>query len=122
MHEMGIALEVIDIARSSIPADVNSARIEKIYLKIGRLAAVVPRSLRFCFEIAAKDTVMAGAELVIEETPVVARCRDCRQEWTLDGPVFACEACQSGAVEIISGRELDIESIEIVQEDTPDAA
>ncbi len=55
--------------------------------------------------------------LAIEETPVVARCKDCDARWTIAEAVFTCQACGSGALEILSGRELDIVSIEIAQED-----
>ena len=117
MHEMGIALQIIEIATDSIPADAGDVRVEKINLKIGKLAAVVPDSLRFCFDVAVKDTPLDGAKLVIQELPVVARCRDCRTQWTVTEPVFTCSACQGGAIDILSGRELDIKSIEIEDED-----
>jgi hydrogenase nickel incorporation protein HypA/HybF len=119
MHEMGIALQIIDIATASIPPDMRSARVERVNLKIGKLSAVVPDSLRFCFGIASQDTPLAGAELAIEETPVVARCKDCDARWTIAEPVFTCQACNSGALEILSGRELDIVSIEIAEEGGP---
>jgi hydrogenase nickel incorporation protein HypA/HybF len=117
MHEMGIALQIIEIATASIPAELGSPRVEKVNLKIGKLAAVVSDSLRFCFDIATRDTPLAGAELAIEETPVVARCKECDVRWTIDEPVFTCRACGSGSLEILSGRELDIVSIEIAQEE-----
>ena len=117
MHEMGIALQIIEIATDSIPADAGDVRVEKINLKIGKLAAVVPDSLRFCFNVAIKDTPIEGAELVIQELPVMARCKDCATEWTINSPAFTCENCNSGSLEILSGRELDIESIEIAQKD-----
>ena len=117
MHEMGIALQIIEIATDSIPADAGDVRVEKINLKIGKLAAVVPDSLRFCFDVAIKDTPLDGAELVIQELPVMARCKDCDTHWTIDSPAFTCENCNSGSLEILSGRELDIESIEIAQKD-----
>ncbi len=115
MHEMGIALQIVEIATESIPADAGEVRVEKINLKIGKLAAVVPDSLRFCFDVAIKDTPLEGAKLSIQELPVMARCKDCDTQWTIDSPAFTCENCQSGALEILSGRELDIESIEISQ-------
>ena len=114
---MGIALQIIEIATESIPPDAGDVRIEKINLKIGKLAAVVPDSLRFCFDVAVKDTPLDGAKLVIQELPVVARCRDCDTQWTISSPAFTCENCNSGSLEILSGRELDIESIEIAQKD-----
>ena len=117
MHEMGIALQIIEIATASIPPDLEGVQVETVNLKIGKLAAVVPDSLRFCFDVAVQDTALEGAKLVIEELPVVAKCRDCGTQWTISGPAFKCENCDSGSLEILSGRELDIESIEIAQED-----
>ena len=117
MHEMGIALQIIEIATDSIPPDAGDVQVEKVNLKIGKLAAVVPDSLRFCFDVAIKDTPLDGAKLVIQELPVMARCRDCDTQWAIDSPAFTCENCDSGSLEILSGRELDIESIEIAQKD-----
>jgi hydrogenase nickel incorporation protein HypA/HybF len=117
MHEMGIAMQIIEIASASIPMDVPDVHVERVNLKIGKLAAVVPESLRFCFEIASRDTPLAGATLHIDEIPVVARCKACRTEWVINGPVFTCSACNSGQIDILSGRELNIESIEIAEED-----
>ena len=93
MHEMGIALQIVDIATASIPADAGPVKVAKINLKIGRLAAVVADSLRFCFDIAVKDTPLEGAELAIEELPVVAKCNDCQTQWTIESPAFKCENC-----------------------------
>ncbi len=114
---MGIAMQIIEIATESIPADAGNVRVEKINLKIGKLAAVVPDSLRFCFDIAVKDTLLEGAQLEIRELPVTARCRECDMQWTIESPAFVCDNCGSGSLEILSGRELDIESIEITPED-----
>ena len=113
MHEMGIAMQIIDIATASIPEDMQPARVEKINLKVGKLSAIVNDSLTFCFEIASKDTPLDGAELVIEEIPVIARCNACEKEWTIDSPAFSCPHCEGGDIELLSGRELDIESIEL---------
>ena len=47
MHEMGIALQIVEIATASVPSELAGVRIERVNLKIGKLAAVVPESLRF---------------------------------------------------------------------------
>ena len=121
MHEMGIAMQIIEIATASIPADMKGARVAKVNLKIGKLSAVVPDSLRFCFEIATQDTPLGEAELSIEEIPVVIHCGDCNARWTIDEPIFTCRKCNSGAIKVISGRELDIDSIELDEKDAASA-
>jgi hydrogenase nickel incorporation protein HypA/HybF len=85
------------------------------------LSAVVAESLRFCFDVAAKDTIADGAELAIEEVTVNARCQDCGHQWVVDQLVFVCPACNGGHIDLLSGRELNIESIEIEEKDGTDA-
>jgi hydrogenase nickel incorporation protein HypA/HybF len=118
MHEMGIALQIIEIASASIPPSETPIQVEKVNLKVGKMAAIVSDSLRFCFDIAAKDSLLSGAVLHIEEVPVRARCKECDAEWTIHEAVFKCRQCSSGQLDIISGRELNIESIEIADEET----
>lgn len=113
MHEMGIATEIVRIVTESIPADMADPKVVRINLKVGKFAAVVPQSLTFCFEIAAEQTPAEGAELHIEEVAVTARCNECRHRWQISEPVFNCPECDSGSIEMLSGRELDIESIEL---------
>ncbi|MBF0210660.1 MAG: hydrogenase maturation nickel metallochaperone HypA [Desulfamplus sp.] len=115
MHEMGVAQQMINIALASIPADIVNPKVERLNLKVGKLAAVVEDSLRFCFEIIAKDSLLDGAELAIEHIPVKVRCKVCDAIWEADGPIFSCQKCKDGAVEIISGRELEIVSIELAE-------
>ncbi|MBF0376378.1 MAG: hydrogenase maturation nickel metallochaperone HypA [Desulfamplus sp.] len=115
MHEMGVAQQMINIALSSIPKDIVNPKVEKLNLKIGRLAAVVEDSLRFCFDIIAKDSPLEGAELVVEHVAVKVRCKSCDKTWEVDDPIFSCSSCKDGAVEIISGRELEIISIELAE-------
>jgi hydrogenase nickel incorporation protein HypA/HybF len=113
MHEMGIATEIVRIVSDSIPPDIENPKVAQVNLKVGKLAAVVPQSLLFCFEIAARETPAEGARLVIEEIAVSARCNTCGKLWEVSEPVFKCPACDGTSVEMLSGRELDIESIEL---------
>ncbi len=117
MHEMGIAMQIVEIAVASIPADLKSPRVERVNLKVGKLAAVVPESLHFCFQIAVQDTPLRDSVLNIEEIPLRVRCTECNVEWTAHEPVFICRKCNGGSVEMLSGRELDITSIEVIDKD-----
>lgn len=110
---MGIAAQILAIAESSVPHDQQGISIERLNLKIGKLSAVVPVSLRFCFEIISKDTALEGADLVIEEIPVLVKCKTCNFQWIVTGPSFDCPQCQHDKVNIIKGRELEVVSIEI---------
>lgn len=115
MHEMGIATEIVRIVIESIPDEMADAKVARINIKIGQLSAVVPKSLRFCFDIVAKQTPAEGAELNIQLIPISCRCNDCANSWEITGPVFSCPRCSSGSIEMLTGRELDIESIELME-------
>jgi hydrogenase nickel incorporation protein HypA/HybF len=115
MHEMGIAMQIVEIAVASIPSDLKNVQVKRVNLKVGKLAAVVPESLQFCFQIVIQDTLLRDADLNIEEIPLRVRCTDCNAEWTAHEPVFICRKCNGGSIEMLSGRELDITSIEVVE-------
>jgi hydrogenase nickel incorporation protein HypA/HybF len=113
MHEMGVAQQMADIALAALPGEVENPRVVRVNLRIGRLAAVVKESLTFCFDIISRGTPLEGAMLAIEDVPVRLRCRDCGHEWEVDGPEFRCPSCREGAVDLVSGRELEILSLDL---------
>ncbi len=110
---MGIAMQVVEIAAAAIPEDLTGHRVERVNLKVGKLSAVVPDSLRFCYDVVIRDTALAGSVLNIEEIPVTAQCDGCGHGWTAEHPNFHCPRCGGPNVRIVSGRELEIISIDI---------
>ena len=108
MHEMGIALQIVEIAAERS----GGARVRRVIVEIGKLAAVLPDAIRFCFDAAAAGTAVEGACLEIEETPGRARCRACGAEVTLDRPVGRC-ACGGSDLEWLSGDELRVRAMEV---------
>jgi len=119
MHEMGIAEQIKANAMAALPSDRKHLSVQKIRLKVGALAAVKPDGLRLCFELISKGTPFEKAALEIEEVPAVARCRKCQRQWTLHDPILTCETCQDSVVDVISGRELNIESMEVLDSGKP---
>jgi hydrogenase nickel incorporation protein HypA/HybF len=109
MHELGLAQEIVD----QVSARAKGARVIRVVLEIGKLAAVLPDALRFCFDLAALETSVEGASLIIIETPGRARCRICDGVVLLDRPFGRC-ACSSTDLEWLSGEELIIKEFEVV--------
>lgn len=64
MHELSITRNVVAI----VSERAEGQRVTRVRLEIGRLTAVVPDSIRFCFDICAQGTPLAGAELEIVES------------------------------------------------------
>ena len=110
---MGVAQQLVQIALDSIPEDIENPTVEIVNLKIGKLASVVEHSLTFCFEIITKDTPMENAKLMIDFIPVTVHCKSCDNNWEVTGPVFKCPFCEDGDVEMVTGREIEITSLEL---------
>ncbi|MBL8473939.1 MAG: hydrogenase maturation nickel metallochaperone HypA [Rhodocyclaceae bacterium] len=110
MHELGIARNIVAICTEHAAA---GARVVRVTLEIGRLSAVMPDALRFCFDACTRDTPLAGAELDIIDTPGRARCRACGAEIALAERVGLC-ACGSTDLQIVAGEELKIRSMEVL--------
>ena len=94
-------------------ADKNEAKkVTEISILVGEMTGVVPESLEFCFDSLSKGTKAQGAKLVLKHIPLVARCLDCGNETKIERYNFTCPNCKSLRMEIISGRELRVESLE----------
>ncbi|HEY0840303.1 MAG TPA: hydrogenase maturation nickel metallochaperone HypA, partial [Vulgatibacter sp.] len=75
MHELSLMADLVTTVERSVQAGAVSGRIAAVHLEIGKLAAVIPDALRFCFEICAKGTPLEGADLQIRSIAGRARCR-----------------------------------------------
>jgi len=114
MHELSICLGIIEVAAGALPAGMP--RVSTVSVKIGRLTGVVADSLRYYFGLFSPGTPLAGATLVIEEVPIRGRCGDCAADFTIDTLVFTCPVCGSGFVDLLSGRELQVVSVDTAEE------
>ena len=111
MHELSIAESLLQIIVDESKKH-GLISINKVKLQIGRFTAVVPESLMFCFELVSQDTVAFGAQIEIETVGIVARCDNCDISFDVENKVFLCPKCGEPAIELLSGRELSILSIE----------
>jgi hydrogenase nickel incorporation protein HypA/HybF len=108
MHELAIAESVV----SSVLERTEGRRVNVVRLRVGRLSGVVPDALTFCFELAAAGTALAGATLQVVEEDGRAHCRTCGRDFALGDAFLLCD-CGSADVELVSGRELCVTSVEV---------
>jgi hydrogenase nickel incorporation protein HypA/HybF len=113
MHELSLTQAVVN----SVAERFGPTRVVAVSLEIGKLSGVVVDSIRFCFDLVAEGTTLAGARLEIVEPCGRARCRSCSQTFDVDDPIVLCPTCGSANVEVLSGRELRILSVELSGEE-----
>lgn len=117
MHELSICYGIMDVARAALEGlPPPPPRVSRITVRIGRLTAVVPESLRYYFDLLAAGTPFEGATLDIEDVPIRGRCADCAARFEIDTLSFTCPACGRGLVELTSGRELQVVSLDTAEE------
>jgi hydrogenase nickel incorporation protein HypA/HybF len=108
MHELGITQTIVAI----VAEHAKGAKVQRVSLEIGKLSAIMPDSVRFCFDVCSKGTVLEEANLEIIEIPGLARCRQCGAEVPLEQPFGIC-TCGSVKLDLIAGQELRIKEMEI---------
>lgn len=108
MHELSITQSLVD----TVLDRTGERTVTGVNLRIGPLSGVLPDAMRFCFDIVSAGTPLAGALLRIDEPQGLARCRSCTQEFELADLILLCP-CGSADVEVLSGRELMVLSVEV---------
>jgi hydrogenase nickel incorporation protein HypA/HybF len=84
---------------------------------VGALHQIVPENLKFAYEVLTRETPAAGSELMMVSVPITAQCRACGWKGEIRSPLFLCGACNSGEIELIGGKELYLDNLEIDQDD-----
>lgn len=112
MHELATLVNLMNIAEKAAREN-GAAKIRRLTLDVGAMTGIEPRYLQYYFPQASAGTMMEGAELVVNEIPVVITCRDCGIDYTPSKENDRrCPVCGSAAGAIVSGRELAVASIE----------
>jgi hydrogenase nickel incorporation protein HypA/HybF len=119
MHELSICSGIVEAAAAAVNGfGPRAPRVQRVTVRVGRLTSVVPDSLRYHFELLVPGTILDGACLEIEEVPIRGRCADCGGRFEIETVSFSCPACGEGFVELISGRELELVSLDVTEETT----
>ena len=112
MHELSVTQSILSIALDKANA-AHASKVFKINLVIGELSGIVDECVQFYFDFLSKDTIAAEAALSFRQPPTQLRCRNCTTVFAPRNGNWACPNCSEQKIEIISGRELYIESIEV---------
>lgn len=112
MHEMSLMASIFDIINQNLTG-YPGARVIKVKLVVGAMTNVVPAALQMAFTAMSSGTPVEGAELLIEEVPLTACCHECGWQGEIEQYKFFCPVCSSMQVEIMTGRELYLDSLEV---------
>ena len=117
MHELGIMTGVMDAVTKSAH-DAGADKVLKVTLSVGEMTECIQDALEFAFEaLTEDDPFVRDAELTINMIKPKSRCLECGAEFEHDRFHMFCPECDSFVTELLAGRELQIDSIEV---DIPD--
>jgi len=112
MHELSIAMSIVETAQEE--AERRGVRVTAVHLRLGALSSVVKDALFFSYEMACRDTPLAGSRLVVEDLPVVVFCPRCEAKRPLTTvQCFECPECGTPTGDIVQGKELEVFALEV---------
>ena len=110
VHELSICSSIADI----VTRHAAGRTVLVINVRAGQLRQIVPDTLVYCWGLVSAGTPLAGSRVSVEPVPARVRCRDCGQATDVgELPVFVCGGCGGFAVEVVSGEEFLITSLEL---------
>jgi len=110
MHELSLALEVIDLA--SREAEKNRiATIMEIMIEVGNLSGVEADAFEMALDMVVKDTILENAVKKIIRITGKGRCTSCDLEFEMKNILDCCPECNCYSSEIIGGREFRVVSL-----------
>jgi len=112
MHELAITQSMLDLVLEQA-GEIGAKEVGRINLVIGEMCGVVDECVQFYFNFLSKGTIAEGAALSFTMVPTAVRCRGCNKSFELKEFDWTCPYCRGNSLEIIAGKELFVESIEV---------
>jgi len=110
MHEMSIALSIIDLATEQAKK-ANASKINEIELDIGTLSGVEIEALNFAMELAVKDTMLESSQVRINHIKALSECQECSHQFDASSVINPCPKCNELNTRIVVGQELQVKSL-----------
>lgn len=116
MHELSVAHAVVSTVVAALPTPTT--RVLEVHVRVGGLSGVVPEALGFSYDVATQGTPLAGSALVVERVPILVHCAQCGRDGELENAYdFRCPHCGELTGDVRSGKELEVSSIVLEDDD-----
>lgn len=110
MHELSLAMEVIELAARE--AEKNSVTdIFEIEIEVGDLSGVEAETFQSALEMIVKDTLLEHTLIRVNRTPAIGSCMNCSKEFDMKERLSTCPHCHGYPSEIRGGQDFRVVSI-----------
>ena len=114
MHELSVCQALISQVEG-IARQHRATAVHRINVHIGPLSGVEPDLLLQAFSLASAGTVAQDSRLDIERLPIRVHCESCGADTGAKLNKLVCGACGDWHTRLVSGDEMLLASIELVQ-------
>lgn len=120
MHELGIVFHIIRTVEGAC-RDAGVRRVSSVTLQLGEVSGVVPRYLTDAWTwAAAKNPLVAGAELKVEEIPALTFCEGCGKTYGTVEHGKTCPHCGGEHTYLLQGQEVMVKEVEAAEDELED--
>lgn len=112
MHELSITQSMLNLVLEQAEK-AEATKVGKIDLVIGEMTGVVSECVQFYFDFLSRGTIAEGAALAIKTVSTQVQCRGCDKLFEVREFDWTCPHCRGNNIEIVAGKELFVESIEV---------
>jgi hydrogenase nickel incorporation protein HypA/HybF len=109
MHELSVAYSIVEMVDERAKQE-GAEKVTRVELEIGEMAGIEYYALEFAWDVATKESLLQGSELVINKIEATAICSDCGNSFNISSAFDPCPECGSFRCEILKGKELRVSS------------
>jgi hydrogenase nickel incorporation protein HypA/HybF len=115
MHELAVTKSILKLVLEQA-AQNGGKEVLKIYLLIGEMRNLEEDWIQRYFDYISDGTIAEKAVIKVNKVPVMFQCKICGCQFTADyreDKKILCSHCNSFEYDLLSGRELIIEKMEL---------
>lgn len=117
MHEMSYVVRLVNSALDTAK-EKKASRVNRLVVSVGEMTGVLPEYMHRYYDPAVRGTLLEGSQLEIREQPVEVLCKSCGAAYHPQRENgYACPECKSSEGEIIAGRSVTLEQVELEYEE-----
>ncbi|MCX6056093.1 MAG: hydrogenase maturation nickel metallochaperone HypA [Chloroflexi bacterium] len=115
MHELAVTKSILKIAVDQLE-QCGGSKVLSIFLIVGEMRNLKEDWIQRYFNYISKGTPAENAAIKVKSVPVSFLCKSCQKEFTgnlREDKKLLCPHCDSFEYDLVSGRELIVEKVEI---------
>ncbi len=110
MHELSLAMEVIELAVREAEKNRISVILE-MEIEVGDLSGVEADTFRSALEMIVRDTILENTLINVVRTPALGYCSNCNNEYEMRERLATCPLCRAYPSAIRGGQDFRLVSI-----------